>query len=49
MNGDIRNAQNLSSDTNSDLVTVIMFNLDRLNDVKPEVRQRSTWEKGQIP
>lgn len=26
-----------------------MFNLDRLNDVRPEVRRGFTWEKGLIP
>lgn len=30
-------------------MTVIMFNLDKLNVVRPKVRQGSTWDKGLIP
>lgn len=48
-NGEVRDSQTLSSDTESDSVTVTMFNLNKLNDVKPEIIQGSTWEKGHIP
>lgn len=41
-NGEVRDSQTLSSDTESDSVTVTMFNLNKLNDVKPEIIQGST-------
>nr|POE55683.1 hypothetical protein CFP56_59234 [Quercus suber] len=47
-NGEVKESQALSSDTESDSVTVTMFNLDKLNDVRLEVKQGSTWEKGHI-
>lgn len=48
-NAEIRESQPLASDTKSDSVTVTIFNLDKLNDVIPKVRQWSTWDRGLIP
>lgn len=45
-NGELRNSQTRASDSESDFVTVTMFNLDRLNEARPEVRNVSTWERG---
>ncbi|KAF3951476.1 hypothetical protein CMV_022873 [Castanea mollissima] len=44
-NGEVKDSQILSSDTESDSVTVAMFNLDKLNDVRPEIIQGSTGKK----
>ena len=49
MNGDVEASQSQTSDTKSDSVTATMSSLDNLNDIKPEIRQGSTWKKGQIP
>ena len=48
-NGDVRVSQTQSSSIENDLITVTMFNLDKLSDVRPEIQQGSTWEKGHIP
>lgn len=44
-NSEVRESNLATSDTESDLVIVTMFNLDKLNDIKPEV----TWNRGMIP
>ena len=48
-NGEVEASQSQTSYTKSDSVTATMFSLDNLNDIKPEVRQGFTREKGQIP
>lgn len=48
-NGEVREPQHSSSYIESDSVTVTMFNLDSLNEVRPEVMQGITWDKGSIP
>ena len=45
-NGELQNSQTGVSDSESDSVTVTMFNLDRLNEARLEVRNVSTWERG---
>ena len=48
-NVEVEASQSQTSDTKNDSVTATMFSLDNLNDIKPEVRQGSTREKGKIP
>lgn len=48
-NGELREASRSSSTTESDSKTVVMFNLDRLNDNRPEWVRGAAWERGQIP
>nr|POF26510.1 hypothetical protein CFP56_40117 [Quercus suber] len=47
-NGQSCHSQFEASDTKSDTTTV-MFNLDKLNEDRPEVRQDQRWAKGCIP
>lgn len=47
-NGQSCNSQFEASDTESD-TTVVMFNLDALNEERPEARQDQGWAKGCIP
>lgn len=37
------------AETYSESITVVMFNLERLNVAKPEVIQGHAWERGMIP
>ena len=48
-NGEVRVSQTQSTSIENDLIIVTMFNLDKLSDVRPEIQQGSTWEKGHIP
>ncbi|KAF3960877.1 hypothetical protein CMV_014442 [Castanea mollissima] len=48
-NGNFRDDHHSSSETNSDSLIATMFNLDRLNMNRPEVRDVSLWGRGQIP
>ena len=47
-NGQSCHSQFEASDTESD-TTVVMFNLDQLNEERPEARQDQGWAKGCIP
>nr|POF06611.1 hypothetical protein CFP56_17341 [Quercus suber] len=47
-NGQSNQPQFENSDSDSD-TTAIMFNLDRLNDKRPEIVQEQGWAKGCIP
>ena len=38
-----------SSAMESDSETVVMFNLDRINDDRPAWLRGTAWERGQIP
>lgn len=44
-----RDSYHSSSETDNYSLIATMFNLDRLNMDKPEVRGVSLWERGQIP
>ncbi|KAK9985960.1 hypothetical protein SO802_030911 [Lithocarpus litseifolius] len=48
-NGVLREATGSSSVIESDSKTIVMFNLDRLNDDRPEWLRGNAWEQGQIP
>nr|POE67631.1 hypothetical protein CFP56_26854 [Quercus suber] len=48
-NGELREVTGSSSATESDSETVVLFNLDRLNDNRPEWLRGNAWERGQIP
>ena len=47
-NGQSSNPHYVDSESDSD-TTAIMFNLDKLNETRPEVLQRQGWDKGCIP
>ena len=47
-NGTLRENSRSNSDTDSD-ETVLMFNLDRLNEGYPDWVRRDAWSRGQIP
>ena len=48
-NGELREISEDSSATVSESDTVIMFNLDRLNENRPDWLRGDAWERGQIP
>ena len=48
-NGELREVTKSSSETESDSETVVMFNLDRINDDHLVWLHGATWEQGQIP
>ena len=48
-NGEIREATGSYSATESDSETVVLFNLDRLNDNRPKWLCGNAWERDQIP
>ena len=48
-NGELREVTKSSSETESDSETVVMFNLDRINDDHLVSLHGATWEQGQIP
>ena len=48
-NGELREATGSSSATESDSETVVLFNLDRHNDNRPEWLRGIAQERGQIP
>lgn len=48
-NGELREVTKSSSATESDSETVVMFNLDRLNDDHFVWLRGAAWEQGQIP
>nr|POE69558.1 hypothetical protein CFP56_49333 [Quercus suber] len=48
-NGEFREVTESSSATKNDFETVVMFNLDRLNEDRPEWLRGFAWERGQIP
>ena len=48
-NGELREVTESSSATESDSETVVMFNLDRLNDDHLIWLRGVAWEQGQIP
>ena len=48
-NGILREPPLPHSDSESDFITAVMFNLDALNEVRPDVMPNSTWDRGQIP
>lgn len=48
-NGELREEPNSTSATKSDSETVVMFNLGRLNDDRPEWLRWDAWNRGQIP
>ena len=48
-NGNFRDTQHSSSETDSDSLIATMFNLDNLNMDRSEDRGVSLWERGQIP
>ena len=45
-NGEFREVTESSSATESDFETVVMFNLDRLNEDRPEWLCGFAWERG---
>ena len=45
-NGELREVTKSSSATKSDFETVVMFNLDRLNDDHPMWLRGTVWEQG---
>lgn len=47
--GEMRDNHPSSSGTESSSATVTMFNLDKLNEDRPEVLQVPAWSHGQIP
>ena len=47
-NGILREPPLPHSDSESDFITAVMFNLDALNEVRPEVMPNSTCDRGQI-
>nr|POE58039.1 hypothetical protein CFP56_76532 [Quercus suber] len=47
-NGELREATKSSSATESDSETVVMFNLDKLNEDRPVWLRGAAWERGQI-
>ena len=47
-NGNNQHPHVENSETESD-TTAIMFNLDSLNEKRPEIAQNSLWRKGCIP
>ena len=47
--GDLRVQTGVNSDTDSDSETVRMFNLDMLNEGRPEWVRSDAWDAGQIP
>ena len=49
INGELREISESSSATDSDSETVVMFNLDRLNEDRPGWLRGDAWERGQIP
>nr|POE68623.1 hypothetical protein CFP56_62623 [Quercus suber] len=48
-NGELREATKSSSAIESDSETVVMFNLDKLNEDRPIWLRGAAWERGQIP
>ena len=48
-NGELREISEDSSATVSESDTVVMFNLDRLNENRPDKLRGDAWERGQIP
>ena len=48
-NGELREISESSSATVSESETVVMFNLDRLNENRPDWLLGDAWERGQIP
>nr|POE81150.1 hypothetical protein CFP56_75245 [Quercus suber] len=48
-NGEFREVTESSSATKNDFETVVMFNLDRLNEDRPEWLRGFAWDRGQIP
>ena len=48
-NGEVREATHDSSETESESLTERYFNLDKLNEERPEVRTGEAWRRGQIP
>ena len=49
INGELREISEASSATVSESDTVVMFNLDRLNENRPDWLCGDAWERGQIP
>ena len=47
--GDFRETNLDSSETESESLTATLFNLDSLNESRPEVMQGTRWTNGQIP
>ena len=47
--GKLRTQIELSSDTESDFEIVRLFNLDKLNEVRPEWLCWNAWDVGQVP
>ena len=48
-NAEFRKVTKSSIAAESDSKTVVLFNLDRLNEDRPEWLRGSAWERGQIP
>ena len=46
--GDFRETNHDSSETESESFTTTLFNLDSLNESRPEVMQGTRWTNGQI-
>lgn len=47
--GELRNSTRPDTDTESDSKTAIMFNLDKLNEDRPEWVRSTAWHGRQIP
>ena len=48
-NGDLRDTNQDSSEIESESLTATLFNLDSLNESRPEAMQGTRWTHGQIP
>ena len=48
-NGELREVTKSFSTIESDSEAVVMLNLDRLNEDRPELLHGTAWERGQIP